>query len=1023
MDATPGPWYRHAGGTMLRATAFSLHRIPAAWPALSDPDSCRSWLRAVWALPGFAEATRYAGSSFATLVEKVFNHEITNTRQVRRVTLSAVRYLLRSTGRPTPFGMFAGVAPARVSDDAHVIWGADHRLMIRVDTLWLDDVVEQLETRPDLLAQLDVAVSDLVVDRGDRIELPRGPGRVRIRNTAVVRLVRAAAAAPITFGILANKVAEAFPGVPSATIHQSLAGLVAHGILITNLRAPMTVTDPLEHLLKALRRAAAGTHINEVGSIVEQLREIQRIIDTHNANQTSPEQQQRLRAAATERMRHLSSAGRTTLAGDLHLDCRITVPDDLADQMAHTATALLRLTRQPRPDPAWNDWCREFWDRYGTGVIVPVTEAVHPDAGIGWPAGFPASVLAEPEDTVTSRDKTLLRLAWEAISAGRDEVLLTDEVITAITSGEPVDTRWIPPHVELAARVHAATEQALSNGDYTFTVHPGQAFGTLTSRFGQTVTRAGLETTYATTPPGVEGALSVQMSFPPLFPHSENVARIPAHLPHVLSLGEHRADRGPVVVSLNDLGIVAVADGLHLVSISRRRIIEPQVFHALALGKQAPPLARFLATLTRGFWARYTEFDWGPLATGLPYLPRVRYRRAILSPATWQITAADHAAMTSQTGSWDEALTRWRQRWNCPDTVELHDDHRSLRLNVTVEAHRVVLRAHLDKHGHARLTETASGADTGWVGGHVHEIVMPFTRSTPPTPNLLTGALPLVDNSSLAHRPAAPQASWLYAQVFTHPERIDDLIRAHLPRLLAMLDGEPAYWFARYRSVRETDHLRLRIRTGDPDDYAAVAVAVGRWGEELCTMGAVSRWTLATYHPEIGRYGNRPAMDAAEAVFAADSHAVTLALQLLPPRVIDPMALTAIGMVDITDGFDLDPEAAAGWLLEHLAAKSAAAADRAVADQVSHWVAHGTLPDGAALPAALAAAWQARRVALAHYRRAVPEDANTDQILSALLHMHHNRARSVDRTDEATCLRLARQVALARRARTIEAVT
>jgi thiopeptide-type bacteriocin biosynthesis protein len=435
------------------------------------------------------------------------------------------------------------------------------------------------------------------------------------------------------------------------------------------------------------------------------------------------------------------------------------------------------------------------------------------------------------------------------------------------------------------------------------------------------------------------------------------------------------------------------------------------------LQKQAPPLARFLATLTRGFLARYTEFDWGPRTSRLPHLPRLRYRRAILSPAAWRVTAADAAAL-AEAASWEEAFTHWRRRWNCPDTVELHDDHRSLRLDRTVGAHLTVLREHVDKHGHARLTETESAAETEWIGGHVHEVVMPFARATPPTPDLVTSSLPVVGNSTAAHRPAAPQASWLYAQIFTHPERIDDIIRAHLPRLLATLDGDPAYWFARYRSVRETDHLRLRIRARGPDEYASVALAVGRWGQQLCDLGAASRIALATYHPEIGRYGSGAAMDAAETVFAADSHAVALATRLLSPRVIHPIALAAIGMVNIADGFHADPCTATRWLLERLASKAAVRADRAVADQVAIWAAHCTLPDGTVLPTALAEAWQARRAALARYRRALPDDANTAHVLSALLHMHHNRARLVDRTDESICLRLARQVALARRART-----
>ncbi|MGN9911115.1 lantibiotic dehydratase [Phytohabitans sp. LJ34] len=1004
------PLYRHAGGAMLRAAVLPLSQAPKRWPVLSDPGSCRLWLRKVWALPGFAEAVRYASGPFAGEVEAVLDGTVTQTRRVRRATLSGLRYLLRAVGRPTPFGMFAGVAPVEVGGEPHASWGAQHRLLVRADTLWLDAVIERLEADPAVLRDLEVVFSDLVVFRGGRIEVPRGPGRATMRNTAVVRLVREAAATPIAWQVLWAKVAEAFPGARPSTIDATLSQLVANGVLVTNLRAPMTVPDPLAYLVDAISRTTA----TPAGDMVGELRETRRIIHAHNATETRQDELPQLRAAVAERMRQLSSAGRTALADDLHLDCQVTTPTGLVEEMASAVTALLRLTRQPRPDPAWNDWCQRFCDRYGTGAVVPVTEAVHPDAGIGWPASYPASTLTAPDERVSRRDEQLLRLAWEAVTDGRREVVLTDELITAITAAEPVNPRWIPAHVELGARIHASSVEALRAGDYTFTVHPAQTFGTLTSRFEPTVAQAGMAAIFAATPTATAGALAAQMSFPPLFPYSENVARLPAYLPHVLPLGEHRVGGDASVIGSGDLGIVAVADGLHLVSISRRRVVEPQVFHALALEKQAPPLARLLATMGSGFLARYTEFDWGPAAARLPFLPRVRYRRAILSRATWHITAA----ALSQAGSWDEALAGWRQRWRCPDVVELHDDHRSLRLDLTIAAHAIVLREHLDRHGHARLTESETTDDCGWIGGHVHEIVLPFARATPPAPNPVAGPLPLVTNAAGAHLLTRSGPSWLYAKVFTHPESLDELVRVHVPRLLAMLDGDPPYWFARYRGMRETDHLRLRIRVNNANDHAAAAMAVGHWAQQLVEASAVSHLTLAPYYPEIGRYGPGPAMDAAEAVFVADSRAVAAAMRLLPLRLIHPMAVAAIGMVDIADGFHTSPDAATGWLLEHFAAESGPPVDRAIADHAAIWATRRTLPDGSDMPILVAEAWQARRAALAAYRPELPDNAFTDHVLSSLLHTHHNRARLIDRADEARCRRMARQIALTRRAHT-----
>src|SRR5207247_9863396 len=113
----------------------------------------------------------------------------------RRARVATAGYVLRALGRPTPFGLFAGVAPVIVGRTAGVRRGVAHRPVTRVDTQWLADVIDRLEACPALLERVDVVFSDLGVPRGSRLEAPCGPGRVRIRSTAGVRAVGEAAPA------------------------------------------------------------------------------------------------------------------------------------------------------------------------------------------------------------------------------------------------------------------------------------------------------------------------------------------------------------------------------------------------------------------------------------------------------------------------------------------------------------------------------------------------------------------------------------------------------------------------------------------------------------------------------------------------------------------------------------------------------------------------------------------------------------------------------------------------------------
>jgi hypothetical protein len=287
----------------------------------------------------------------------------------------------------------------------------------------------------------------------------------------------------------------------------------------------------------------------------------------------------------------------------------------------------------------------------------------------------------------------------------------------------------------------------------------------------------------------------------------------------------------------------------------------------------------------------------------------VRYHRTVLSPAQWRLTSTDLPR-----GSVDDQrqlLDRWRLLWGCPAVVELRDADRTLRLTLDEPAHVTLLHAHLARHGQAVLHEATPASDYGWIDSHAHEVALPLVTTRPAAPNPLRGTLPEVSNTH-GHMPGAPDSGWITAKIHTHPERMDDILTQHMPALLATLGVDPCWWFLRYHSPRDTDHLRLRLRT-HPKRYAAYTNVLGEWTQRMRQAGMTGRLVLDSYYPEVGRYGHGAALAAAEDVFAADSRLVAAVLRNLPAMKADRTALTAANMVGIVEGFLGGSSDAADW--------------------------------------------------------------------------------------------------------------
>src|SRR5689334_18870485 len=64
-----------------------------------------AWLSAVWAISGIAEAITHSSPDLAQEVATLTTMDPPPARAVRRAVMAVHQYVLRATGRATPFGL------------------------------------------------------------------------------------------------------------------------------------------------------------------------------------------------------------------------------------------------------------------------------------------------------------------------------------------------------------------------------------------------------------------------------------------------------------------------------------------------------------------------------------------------------------------------------------------------------------------------------------------------------------------------------------------------------------------------------------------------------------------------------------------------------------------------------------------------------------------------------------------------------------------------------------------------------
>ncbi|WP_268252712.1 lantibiotic dehydratase [Streptomyces galilaeus] len=850
-----------------------------------------------------------------------------------------LRYLIRMSTRPTPYGLFAGVGLARWGFGTDLALSAEApAIQTRPDMEWLLNLVFALEARPEIRKHLRFFAHSGAFFHAGRVFLmeraPDGviaaepdPG-VSIRAGQAVRRALALARTPIAYDELVDGLLST-PGATPEKAGRLIDQLWEQTVLLTDLRPPLTVASPAHHVLDRLSAIPAAK---------EACASVRRVLDTMEcwdglATERGPAAYRDLLALAGSAQ---SNSSRTPVQVDMALPlagCEIN--KTVGEEAVRAAEMLLTLSPWPTGPPHLDAYRQAFEHRYGAGREVPLLELISPDFGLGPPAlhGHSAPPIGIDAAAFARRQRTLRDMALDAIREHRQVVRLTDETLARLQTCSPEQATF-PVSLDIALFVAAESPSSLDAGEFQIIVGPnigapaaGRNLGRFASLLGpeaEMVLRQAADAEETCAP----DHLWAELSYLPHRLRSANVAVRPLVRDHEITVGATAGGPPERVIPVADL-TVSVRDG-------RFRLWWPagetQVLtcagHMLN-SFQAPAVCHFLDELTRAGVAQLSGFDWGP-AADFPFLPRVERGRIILAPAQWRL---DGQLPSKSPDDFARGLRNWQQAWQVPRYVYLTEGDNRLLLDLQNGAQVEQLRAAYDRGQGALLQEALPSPEQAWARGpeghHVIELVVPMAQrgadaseaprvAAPPT---AVPAVPVVPLIPLSQRMRPPGSDWLFAKLYCPAVFADDLITGHIAPFCQFVcqSGLAEDWFF----IRYSDpdfHVRLRFR-GDPGQLThELAPQLFSWASGLMTEGICAHFCLDTYEREMERYGGIRGTTAAEKLFCADSRAVAdlLHLRQQARSDIDPTLLAMLNTDDLLAGLGLDEAQRLHWYGENV---------------------------------------------------------------------------------------------------------
>ncbi|HZR41640.1 MAG TPA: lantibiotic dehydratase [Ktedonobacteraceae bacterium] len=1008
--------------------------------------NCYQQLRTLVSQSEIEHALAIASLSLQEGINRVEHGKV--SKRAERVYSRLLRYIVRMCSRPTPFGMFAGIAIGHFEDQSRVQIAAPsiQRIRTRPDMHWLFEIIHQVEQIPEVVAQLHVVFNQTVHLAGGRAILPfadiygQSDGRtLSLRATPTLQFVMKHANQPILYADLRAKLLEAFPRATPDQVEQLLWQLWENHFLLSDLRPPLTHEAPELYVLERLSTIAGA---ETIASGLQSVYEKARLHDQAGWQGSMPLLQEIIQEQKS--LVPASEAQQLQLQVDasLHLNGS-SLHKDVGTAAVQAAEILLRLTRFARGFPHIRAYLAAFVERYGMNQEVPLLDLLSPELGLDAPTGYqhpPRSYPlpgSEQTENTTEYDKLLHTLVIQAVNERKIEVELTNDFLRHLERWSPVPEE-APPSLELYLQLYATSQEDIDQGKWRAVVSPnygspaaGRSFG----RFFDLMTseqHAALQQCIQREEALYPDKIFAELSYMPNHARSANVSVRLGVRSYEIVVGITPSVPPDHVIPLEDLVVGVRANRFYIRSLRLGKEVIVSQSHMLN-SLSAPNVCRFLLDCGANLFAYPTGFDWGA-ASSLPFLPRVVYKQIVLHPAQWHLSL--ETVIPTGFGSanlrWFTGLQWWRSMWRVPRYVYLTFADNRLLLDLEHPLMVDELYTEIAKGATVTLEELLPDFDHLWLqddncARYFSEIVVPLVRRQVPVEQTTARRLPerLLPPHIIPQkeRRALPGDStgWVYFNLYSAYQQHDELIAGPLRELVRTILGEELadrWFYIRYYDT--SPHLRLRFHARNEQMVQKLLAAMLAWSRQQVQRGLASDFSIHSYEPEIERYGGPDAIEKMEQAFMADSVTASNLITASYHRhiTVDPIALAIFSLDTFFADWGLSFTERLQWAQEYIPKEVNKAFHKqrqTFCDLIAPWE-HtkdtALMSQREILCKLIGPQKLVLKATSAHIRSLAANDKlwiPESNILQSLAHMHVNRLRGIDRQAEQQIYNFWRQ--------------